>query len=79
MSTWTSIADALHAIPNLRGAACVGHAMTPAAPTPPTNNDLDESRSAAKSLDEAERASNCGHSCRGRNGMCVDCGDGPDS
>lgn len=42
-------------------------------------HELDEWRAAVHDLDEAERAANCGHTCRGRRGVCVHCGDEPDS
>ncbi|WP_156452806.1 hypothetical protein [Mycobacterium gordonae] len=40
--------------------------------------DDDEWRNAVEDLDEAERAANCGHTIRGRRGICVHCGDRPD-
>ena len=43
-----------------------------------TDHELDEWRAAVDDLDEVERAQNCGHTRRGRNGVCVHCGDEPD-
>lgn len=37
--------------------------------------ELDEWRTAVDDLNEAERVANCGHTCRGRRGVCVDCGE----
>ncbi|BBX02267.1 hypothetical protein [Mycolicibacterium moriokaense] len=40
--------------------------------------ELEEWRAAVEDQDEAERAANCGHTIRGRNGVCVHCGDEAD-
>lgn len=39
------------------------------------DTELDEWRSAVQSLGPLMRIANCGHTCRGSTGVCLDCGD----